>query len=187
METQHIKMTQLRIDVMTYFKECADDDLDGLKNKYSETELDETFKWIMQNGWFEKCQDGYKLNIKGQNVIQQTENKVEQKNSEELQVTKKEIEIKFWDRLINNGYKLIGIPILIWTAILQYNQVGNSADITRLQEKLKADSIQFSTTLRDLQNQSVRHDSMLERTKIYIVRQDSLVNSLRVDKQRKKK
>ena len=104
-----------------------------------------------------------------------------------LEISLEDLNKKWGDRFIDNGYKIIGIPILIWTAILQYNQVDNNADIKKLQEKLLADSIQFSTTLHYLQNQLTPHDSTLEKSNTCFLKYNSLKDSLRVDKQTKKK
>lgn len=167
-EEKKIRLSELRIELLRYFKECKEDDsLEYFGGKWSENQLRETFLWLSQAGYITNCGDlMFKLNEKGLELINLYEAKTEDKKQAEITVTKKEANSKWWDRNIDNLYKIIGIPILLWTLYLQYTQVGNSADIRRLQEKLKADSIQFSTTLDSLENQLTRHDTLLRNIRI---------------------
>ena len=52
---------------------------DEFKNQYQPTDIEETYDWIMQNGWFEKGADqrGYQLNFKGKSILEQIENEKE--------------------------------------------------------------------------------------------------------------
>lgn len=186
MEIDKVKIEYLRKLKANNFTDSESIDV-ALLNNFTQDEIDKANKWIAENDWFEKIGDDFRLNAQGRQALETIENEIDKKNKSNLEISSRDLNKKWWDRYIDNGYKIIGVPILIWTAILQYNQVGNSADITRLQEKLKADSIQFSATLRDLQNQLARHDSTLEKSKIYFLKYDSLVKSLKVDKQTKKK
>jgi hypothetical protein len=183
--------------MLRFFKDNSTewyDVLDHFNNKYQESEIEETYDWIMKNGWFEKGDDqrGFKLNLKGKNILEQVEEEKERKEKKELEITKNEFGKKWWDRLIDNGQKIlniifVGIGVLV--AILTYIQVQKSNDIKELQQRVLKDSLQFSTTLRDLQNQIIRHDSMLHNNHETIERLDSvfysssLKNSLKFDKQ----
>lgn len=179
-----IIISQVRLDVLKYFKEHNfeadyDDVLQHFNGIHSHGEIESAWDWILDSKWF--ISDGL-INPKGKAAINVILGEKEKKEKRELEVSEKQINAKWWDRFIDNGYKLIGIPILFWTAYLQYTQVGNSADIRRLQEKLKGDSIQFSTTLRDLQNQSVQHSKTLQSNSRQFEKYDSLLNDLKVKK-----
>jgi len=196
-----IQITKIKLEMLRFFKDNSTewyDVLDHFNNKYQESEIEETYDWIMKNGWFEKGDDqrGFKLNLKGKNILEQVEEEKERKEKKELEITKNEFGKKWWDRLIDNGQKIlniifVGIGVLV--AILTYFQVQKSNDIKELQQRVLKDSLQFSTTLRDLQNQIIRHDSMLHNNHETIERLDSVVyssslkNNLKVDKKVKNK
>jgi len=198
---QTITITQIKLDLLRFFKDKSaewSDTEDEFKNQYEHTEIEETYDWIMNNGWFEKGDDqrGYKLNFKGKSILEQIEGEKERKDKRELEVIEAQINKTWWDRSIDNGQKIlniifVGIGLLV--AILTYNQVQKSNDIKELQERVSKDSLKFSTTLRDLKNQVARHDSMLQSNRETFERLDSviysssLVKNLNVDKQAKKK
>ena len=187
--------------MLRFFKDNSaewNETLEHFNNEYQESEIEETYDWIMKNVWFEKGDDqrGFRLNFKGKSILEQIEGEKEKKEKKELEITKDELGKKWWDRFIDNGQKIlniifVGIGLLV--AILTYSQVQKSNEIKELQQRVLKDSLQFSTTLRDLQNQIIRHDSMLHNNRKTIERLDSVVygsslkNSLKVDKKVKKK
>ncbi len=187
--------------MLRFFKDNSvewNETLEHFNNEYQESEIEETYDWIMKNVWFEKGDDqrGFRLNFKGKSILEQIEGEKEKKEKKELEIVKDELGKKWWDRFIDNGQKILNIifvAIGVLVAILTYNQVQKSNDIKELQQRVLKDSLQFSTTLRDLQNQIIRHDSMLQNNHETIERLDSVVyssslkNSLKVDKKVKKK
>jgi hypothetical protein len=191
---QTLKITKIKLEMLRFFKDNSSewyDVLDHFNNEYQESEIEDTYDWIMKNVWFEKGDDqrGYRLNAKGKSILEQIEGEKEKKEKNELGK-------KWWDRFIDNGQKIlniifVGIGLLV--AILTYNQVQKSNDIKELQQRVLKDSLQFSTTLHNLKNQVAQHDSMLQSNRETIERLDSVVynfslkNSLKVDKQVKKK
>jgi hypothetical protein len=196
-----IKITKIKLDMLRFFKDNSvewNETLEHFNNEYQESEIEETYDWIMKNVWFEKGDDqrGFRLNFKGKSILEQIEGEKEKKEKKELEIVKDELGKKWWDRFIDNGQKILNIifvAIGVLVAILTYNQVQKSNDIKELQQRVLKDSLQFSTTLRDLQNQIIRHDSMLQNNHETIERLDSVVyssslkNSLKVDKKVKKK
>ncbi|MFN7273842.1 MAG: hypothetical protein ACK5VF_02030 [Bacteroidota bacterium] len=181
-----VKITGIRLDLLKYFKECKEDDTDQFfLGQYTSDKISEEMQLMMQLGYFENCESQkFKLSKKGLDLLNSAEQKVAEQKGQVVKIENS----RYWDRFIDNGYKIIGIPILIWTAILQYNQVDNNADIKKLQEKLKEDSIQFSTTLTDLRNQLTRQNIQLQSNRETIERLDSVIyssslkSSLKVDK-----
>lgn len=181
-----------RIAILKYIRqngkiEAMNIKAEFLPNGYSNEDVDEILHWIENNKWVDRDNRGNeKLNSKCLDILDVIDNEIEKKSREQIELNEKNISARWWDRLIDNAYKIIGVPILLWTAILQYNQVDNNADIKKLQEKLKEDSIQFSTILHDIENQLIQHNKKLKyipsNTKV-----DSLLNKLKVDNTTKNK
>ncbi|MBX2969409.1 MAG: hypothetical protein KF803_08550 [Cyclobacteriaceae bacterium] len=158
--------SQLKLDVLRFARDSDSleqvDVLIKFKNDgYKETEIKQVLYWIEHEKLSDRDQRGKKvLGSKGFSYLREIEGRIERTKNEESEINESRLLVKWWDRFIDNGYKIVGVVILAWNGILQYNQAGNSAEIKSLQEKLKADSIQFSTTLRDLENQLTQHDSL---------------------------
>lgn len=178
--------SQLKIDILRFARDKNTlnkvDVILSFKSIYPENKINEFLYWLDHNGYSDQDINGKILGTKGLDLLSEIELEIERRKKEDIDLNKKILLAKWWDRFIDNGYKIIGIPILFWTAYLQYTQVGNSADIKRLQEKLKADSIQFSTTLRDIENQLIQHNKMLQDNYTKFEVYDSLFKSLKIEK-----
>lgn len=188
-----MSITDKELELLRYARQRGTVDqmdltVDFSSKGYSKEEIAKFIVFVRRQKWIEKDNSGNDiLNKKCLDFLESIDIENERKNKGHIDANNKQLNLKWWDRIIDNGYKLITVPILFWTAILQYNQLDNSDDIEKLQAKLKQDSIQFLTTLRALENQSSLHDSMLQKTNTYILKYDSLLNTLKVDKQTKKK
>lgn len=181
MEKQ-VTITKIRLDLLKYFEECKEDDSDNFfRGEYSADELQETFMWLLHSKYLMDCgRLKFKLNDKGLQLLKSIDKIIEEQNKKIIKVEN----AKWWDRIIDNGQKILNIIFVavgVGVAILTYNQVDKNNDIKELQEKRIKDSLRFSTTLDSLQNQLILQNRQLQSIHGYI-QKDSLYNNLKVKK-----
>jgi hypothetical protein len=160
-----------------------------LPNGYSNEDIDEFLHWIENNKWVDRDNRGNeKLNSKCLDILDAIDNEIERKSKEQIELNEKNLSAKWWDRIIDNGQKIINVVFgacLLYIAFLQYNQADKNDDIKKLQELRIKDSLQFSAILRDIENQLTQHNKQLKNipsnTKV-----DSLLKVLKIEKQVKK-
>ena len=186
MEINKVKIEYLRKLKANNFTDSESIDID-LSKDFGEEEIKQAYDWIIKNDWFEKIGDDFKLNANGRQALEKIENENEKKNKTDLEISYKDLNKRRWDRVIDNGQKIINVIFGLCLVILTGIQIGKSSDIRELQAKVSKDSLLFSTTLHSHQNQLIQHDSTLEKSKIYFLKYDSLVKSLKVNKRTKKK
>lgn len=152
-------ITRIRLDLLRHFKECNEHDSDVLDDKYSPDELKDTLIWLSNQKLIQPCGHlKFQLNEEGAKRLGEIESQLKKDNDKIQSQENKVIQAKKWDRILENGYKILTVPILIWTVVLQCNQAGNNTDIKKLQETIEADRTRFSITLDSLQNRIIQSD-----------------------------
>lgn len=180
---KRVTITKIRLDNLKYFEECREDETDDFfRGEYTADQLKETFMWMVHSKYISNCGSlKYKLNEKGLELLKSANQKIEEQTKKIVKVEN----ARWWDRVIDNGQKILNIifvAIGCLVGVLTYIQVQKSSDIRELRELRVKDSLQFSTTLRDLQNQLTQQNTQLQSNQRQIEKYDSLFKSLKVKK-----
>jgi len=180
-----VTITKIRLDLLKYFEECREDETDEFfRGEHSEDELKETFMWLVHSKYLSNCGSlKYKLNDKGIELLKGANTKIDEQSKKIVKVEN----ARWWDRIIDNGQKILNIVFVAIGCIvgfLTYNQVQKNTDIRELRELRVKDRLQFSTTLRDLENQLIQQNKQLQNIRGYI-QKDSLDNVLEVGQKKK--
>ncbi len=161
-----------------------DDLIQELKSDFDEEALYNAFKEIGVNRFVDQDSHGVVISFMGQKELDEALKIIDIKKKEEIIIERKTL-IKKVFKYIKKEIKWI-VPIVISVAIplFQYILTDKKSNIDKLQKQLLTDSLIFSTTLRDHENQLKNNNKELLK---YRKTLDSLLNNLKVDKQVKKK
>lgn len=178
-----VTITKIRLDLLKYFEHCTEDETDDFfRGEYSADDLKETFMWLIHSKYLSNCGSlKYKLNDKGLELLKGANKKIEEQTNKIVKVEN----ARWWDRVIDNGQKILNIIFVAvgcLVGVLTYIQVQKSSDIRELRELRVKDSLQFSTTVLDLQNQLTRQNIQLQSNQRQLEKYDSLFKNLRPKK-----
>ena len=177
---KQVTITKVRLTALRYFKECNDDNLyEDFRTEYSVQECGDAFDWLIKSKYLSDCdKHKFKLNDKGLSILEQVEAEINNRKDKNIKIENK----RWWDRFLQNGQYILNTIFgagLLFFAYLTYNQSDKNKSIIELQDLRLKDSLQFSTTLRDLENQLIQQNKTLQNIQEYISK-DSLDNSFKV-------
>jgi hypothetical protein len=187
--TSSNKIDQEKIAILKFLHENKerirlDDLIEKLKLDFDEDALYNAFTEIKRNNFVDQDSHGVCISFMGQNELNEAIKIIEIKKKEEIIIERKTL-LKKVLKYIKKEFKWIA-PIVISIAIpLLLNVLDDKKNnIEKLQNQLLKDSLIFSTTLRDHENQLKNNSKELLK---YQKTLDSLLKTLKVDKRVKKK
>lgn len=182
-DKEYIRRLKIRVEILTRINGLRPYDRElvfrQLQIEYDRNELEKEWNYFSSEGWFSGDGNGNYLNDSGKNGFKAIEKEFKRISSQNN-----------WDLKLDRYNKYGSILAVIISGIALYHscsQDGNYKRIETLLEKRRTDSLLFSTTLRDLENQSAQHSSKLQNIQKLVERNDSLTNRLMFDKKVKKK
>ena len=161
-----------------------DDLIQELKSDFDEDALYNAFTEIGVNRFVDQNSHGVSISFMGQKELNEALKIIDIKKKEEI-ITERKNSMKKAFKFIKKEFKWI-VPIVISVAIpsFQYILTDKKSNIDKIQKQLLTDSLIFSTTLRDHENQLKNNNKELLK---YRKNLDSLLDNLTVDKKVKKK
>lgn len=168
---EHIELTDFHIRLLRYLKNQTAFQTMEVKSEFmpmgiSEREIDQALYFFQMQKWTERDRKGNDfLNETGLSVLTKIDNDIANRSKTDIELIERNLNEHWWDRIIDNGQKIlnvifVGVGLLV--AIQTYNQVDKGDDIKELQKLRVKDSLQFSTTLRDVENKLIQQRTQLE-------------------------
>jgi hypothetical protein len=171
---EHLKRLNVRVEIFRKLRDKKSFDRElifrQLQVKFDKFELEREWNFFSNEGWFSGDSSGnYFLNESGHIALSSIE-------KEYNRITKR----GNWDIKLDRYNKygsLLAVLISAFALWHSCNQSDKNKKIEKLQEKQKTDSLLFSNTLSNLQNQSVQHKNSIQNIQQKLEKRDSLFDN----------